>query len=245
MHPKRPFALFWFIVGAGLLALTGCATGAQEPARVNTAVVPANRDGPKHRGFVALAKQGGIDALFLGDSITDFWRESNPATNHNGKAVFDQYFGGMRVANFGYSGDTTQQVLWRLQNGEGEGFQPKVVMLMIGTNNTGYVKGTTNLKNTSAEIAEGVTAVVHELRTRFPAARILLLGIFPRGDPGDINRVQIAAINATIARLNDNRHIFYLDIGSKFLDASGALPPDIMPDKLHPGPKGDVTGPRP
>ena len=83
-----------------------------------------------------------------------------------GKPVFDKYFGSIKTANFGIAGDTTQGVLWRLQNGEGEGYKPKAIMLMIGTNNTG--------RNTPTEIAMGVAAVVFELRKDFPDAKILL-----------------------------------------------------------------------
>src|SRR6185312_13361727 len=106
------------------------------------------------------------------------------------------------------AGDTTQGVLWGLQNGEGQGFSPKAIMLMIGTNNTGG--------NTAPEIAEGIGAVVMEMRKDFPNAKILLLAVFPRGNPGDRVRDQIAEINKTIAKLDDGQHVFYLDIGPKF-----------------------------
>jgi lysophospholipase L1-like esterase len=209
---------------------------AVRPPRVNPAVVPALNPGfrTKHAANVARAKQGDIDLLFLGDSITDFWRNAGPAGVANppraGKVVFDQYYGAMKTANFGISGDSTQGVLYRLRDGEGEGFQPKAIMLMIGTNNAGYC--------TSAEIAEGVGAVVLELRHDFPDAKILLLGIFPRGNPGDALRQTVLDVNPIIARLDDRHDVFYLDIGAKFLDADGVLQPDIMPDKLHPTEKG-------
>ena len=133
----------------------------------------------------------------------------------------------MRTANFAISGDTTQGVLWGLENGEGQGFQPKAIMLMIGTNNTG--------PNTAPEIAEGVGAVVLEMRRDFPDAKILLLAIFPRSVPGDPVRDKIAEINRTIARLDDQRHVFYLDIGAKFLDERGVfLPNAFRADNLHP-----------
>jgi lysophospholipase L1-like esterase len=211
---------------------------AVRPPRVNPATVPAlNPDyRPKHAANVALAQKGGIDLLFMGDSITDFWRNAGAAGVANppkaGKAVFKQYYGGMKAANFGISGDTTQGVLYRLQHGEGQGFQPKAIMLMIGTNNAGSCS--------SAEIAEGVGAVILEMRKDFPDAKILLLGIFPRGSPGDAVRQTVLAVNPLIAKLDDGQHVFYLDIGSKFLDADGVLQPDIMADKLHPNEKGYV-----
>jgi lysophospholipase L1-like esterase len=158
------------------------------------------------------------------------------------KAMFEKYFGAIKTANFAISGDTTQGVLWGLKNGEGQGFQPKAVMLMIGTNNTG---GTNNAgTSTAAEIAEGVGAVVLELRNDFPNAKILLLAIFPRGVPGDSVRDKIAEINRLIARLDDQRHVFYLDIGARFLDERGYFLMDAFrADNLHPQAKGyDIWG---
>jgi lysophospholipase L1-like esterase len=211
-----------------------------QPARLNVAATytqTTQRMGPRHEGFVEIAKKGDIDLLLHGDSITDWWVQGD-----ENKAMFEKYFGGIKTANFAVAGDTTQGVLWGLKNGEGQGFQPKAVMLMIGTNNTG---GTNNAGTmTAAEIAEGVGAVVQEMRTDFPEAKILLLAIFPRGVPGDSVRDKIADINRTIAKLDDQRHVFYLDIGAKFLDDKGYfLPGTFRPDNLHPVAKGyDIWG---
>src|SRR5262249_5036564 len=144
--------------------------------------------------------------------------------------------GSMRTANFAVAGDTTQGVLWGLKNGEGQGFQPKAVMLMVGTNNTGA--------STAPEIAEGVGAVGLEMRKDFPDARILLLAIFPRSVPGDPVRDKIAEANTIIARLDDQRHVFFMDIGAKFLDEKGVFLPDAFrADNLHPQAKGyDIWG---
>jgi lysophospholipase L1-like esterase len=204
-----------------------------QPPRLNVAATftqTNQRMSPRHEEFVAQAKQGNIDLLLHGDSITDWWlQEAN-------KPVFDKYFGHIRTANFAIAGDTTQGVLWGLKNGEGQGFQPKAVMLMIGTNNTGAFTG--------PEIAEGVGAVVLELRRDFPAAKILLLAIFPRSVPGDPVRDKIAEVNRIISRLADQQHVFYLDIGQKFLDDKGVFLPDsFRPDNLHPQAKGyDIWG---
>jgi lysophospholipase L1-like esterase len=204
-----------------------------QPPRMNVAATftqTNQRMGARHEGFVATAKQGNIDLLLHGDSITDWWQlDAN-------KPVFDKYFGNMRTADFAVAGDTTQGVLWGLRNGEGQGFQPKAVMLMIGTNNTG--------QSTGPEIAEGVGAVVMELRRNFPSAKILLLAIFPRGVPGDPVRDKIAEVNQIISRLDDQKNVFYLDIGRKFLDDKGAFLPDsFRADNLHPQAKGyDIWG---
>ena len=204
-----------------------------QPPRLNVAATftqTNQRMGPRHEGFAATARQGNIDLLLHGDSITDWWRqEAN-------KPVFDKYFGGLKTANFAIAGDTTQGVLWGLRNGEGQGFQPKAVMLMIGTNNTGAF--------TAPEIAEGIGAVIMELRRDFPDAKILLLAIFPRGRPGDPVRDKIADVNRIVAKLDDGQHVFYLDIGRKFLDDNGVFLPDsFRPDNLHPQAKGyDIWG---
>ena len=129
-----------------------------QPPRLNTAATYTQttlRMGPRHEGFVATAQAGNIDLLLHGDSITDWWVQGD-----ENKAVFQKYFGDIRTANFAIAGDTTQGVLWGLKNGEGQGFQPKAVMLMIGTNNTGT--------HTAPEIAEGIGAIVLELRQNFP-----------------------------------------------------------------------------
>jgi beta-glucosidase len=189
------------------------------------------RRGARHEGFVQRAQQGGIDLLLDGDSITDWWVQGP-----ENQAMFDKYFGNIRTANFAIAGDTTQGVLWGLHNGEGQGFQPKAVMLMIGTNNSG--------SSSAAEIAEGVGAVVLEMRHDFPDAKILLLAIFPRSVPGDPVRDRIAEANRIIARLDDQKHVFFMDIGSKFLDDKGVfLPGTFRPDLLHPVAGGyDIWG---
>jgi lysophospholipase L1-like esterase len=206
------------------------------PRAINPAIVPGLNPGfrTKHAANVELARKGDIDLLFMGDSITDFWRNPGRGDNANppmaGKAVFDRTWGDVKTANFGISGDTTQGVLFRLKDGEGEGFAPKAIMLMIGTNNASNCS--------TAEIAEGVGAVVLELRKDFPNAKILLLGIFPRANPGDDLRKTVLEVNPIIAKLDDHQHVFYLDIGNRFLAPDGTIAAEIMADKLHPTQKG-------
>jgi lysophospholipase L1-like esterase len=205
-----------------------------EPPRLNIAATytqTMQRRGPRHQGFVEIAKQGNIDLLLHGDSITDWW-----VANDANKAMFEKYFSGIRTANFAIAGDTTQGVLWGLKNGEGQGFQPKAVMVMIGTNNSGTFS--------APEIAEGIGAVVLEMRRNFPDAKILLLAIFPRSVPGDPVRDKIAEVNRIIARLDDQQHVFFMDIGAKFLDERGFFLADAFrPDNLHPQAKGyDIWG---
>jgi lysophospholipase L1-like esterase len=195
-----------------------------EPPRLNVAATYTQTGvrAPRHDAFVEIAKKGDIDLLLHGDSITDWWTQGDAS-----KAVFDKYFGSMKTANFAVAGDTTQGLLWGLKNGEGEGFSPKAIMLMIGTNNMG--------SNTAEEVAEGVGAVVMELRKDFPTAKILLLAIFPRSVPGDQIRDKIAQTNKIISKLDDQKNVFYMDIGQKFLDPQGNFLPDTFRnDNLHP-----------
>jgi lysophospholipase L1-like esterase len=219
--PSRIAFLAW-------LAFT-CAVTAQ-----NTATNPVPRDPrwvQRHEGFVEEAKKGGTDVLFLGDSITDFWR-------NRGSNVWNTYYAPRHAANFGISGDRTEHLLWRMTHGELDGVKPRVVVLMIGTNNTGKERNSEKIRNTTPEVIEGVTTVVKELRLKLPESKILLLAIFPSGEVSDPQRAQVKEINEVIAKLADGKMIIFLDIGPKFLEPDGTLPKDVMPDLLHPSTKG-------
>ena len=211
------------------IALLLTAAFAANAAAQNTAIIAAPFQERRHAQFLEIAKAGDIDCLFMGDSITDWWART-------GKPVYDEFFGGLKCANFGIAGDRTQGVLWRMQNGELEGYSPKVMMLMIGTNNLG---GATRPGNTPEEIAEGITTIVTKFRTTFPGAKVLLLGVFPRGATPDAwHRERIRAINSIIAKLHDGQNITYMDIGPKLLEADGTIARVVMADGLHPTAKG-------
>jgi N-acetylglucosamine-6-sulfatase len=228
--------LFGFLVPAAIAASQGAApaapaqgapaAGAKPPAGPpQPATVPAPRDDARHKTFLAIAAGSPIELLFVGDSITDGWRNA-------GQTLWDQHFGSLKAANFGIGGDTTQGVLWRMQNGELAGFKAKLIVMMLGTNN--IPRG-----NSNDEIVEGLRLIVQEFRTRQPQARVLLLGIFPRGvEATHQYRAPIKDINSKLAKLADNKQIYFMDIGDKFLAADGTLTPEIMPDALHPNFKG-------
>jgi len=216
------------LLTAGLvLATWGAAQGGDKKNPAATAMPRMNKEKKpdpnwmkRHEGFVEIAKKGDVDILFLGDSITDAWR---------GKAAqptWEKYFAPHKAANFGIGGDRTQHVLWRLQHGELDGIQPKVAVVMIGTNNTG--------SESASQIAEGITAIVKTIREKSPKTKVLLLGVFPRAEKADNPaRAKIAEINKTISKLDDGKNVRYLDIGAKFLKDDGMLTKDIMPDYLH------------
>jgi len=197
---------------------------------------PQARDDARHQGFVEIAKKGDIGLLFVGDSITDWF--SNPRGGRGGAPaaatgieVWNANFAQYKPANFGIAGDRTQGVLWRMQNGELEGFKAKLIVLMLGTNNLAG--------NPLDEIADGNRLIIEEFKKRQPQAKVLLLGVFPRNaDPANPLRAQIKELNSKLAKLADNKQVFYMDIGDKFLTADGTLTTEVMGDGLHPTAKG-------
>jgi lysophospholipase L1-like esterase len=189
-----------------------------------TTAQPAEKDAPRHTGFLADIKKahGEINLVFVGDSITDGWRGG-------GKAVWQKQFAPYKALNLGISGDRTEHVLWRMKNGELDGYKAKLFVIMIGTNNGG---------DSAPDVATGIDAIVKEIKAKQPQARILLLGIFPRSEKPDATRAKNDEVNKIIAKMDDNKTLKYLDIGDKFLTADKTLSKDIMPDFLHPNAKG-------
>ena len=211
------------------------------PLRANTAVTPTPLgEGwlKRHEEFVTEAKAGGIDLLFLGDSLADDWRYETQKDIPRGKRIWDREYAPLHAANFGISGDRTQHLLWRLQHGEIDGISPKVVVLMIGNNNAGLNPDKVTLRNTAPEIIEGIRAVVAEIRKRLPSSRILLLGVLPRGKKDNPVWPELAEVNATLKTWDDGEHVRYLDLLAGFLTADGELSRDLMPDLSHPDEKG-------
>jgi lysophospholipase L1-like esterase len=207
------------------------------PRRPSTLVpVTQNRDWrvydwtARHREASALMRSRRPDIVMLGDSITHFWGGEPIGGRRTGVAEWDRFFAGRSVVNLGYGWDRTENVLWRLDNGEFEGVTPKVVVLMIGTNNITL--------NTPDEIAAGVEAICTEIHERSPATKILLLAIFPRGQKPDATRAKVDDVNRLLARLDDRDDVTFLDIGARFLEPDGSISPDVMYDFLHPTAKG-------
>jgi lysophospholipase L1-like esterase len=177
-----------------------------------------------HEGFLKRAKEGKVDLLFLGDSITQGWGNN---------AVWQKHYGSLNAVNFGIGGDTTENVLWRILNGEIDGISPKVAVLMIGTNNFG-LEG-----HQPPDVVKGITTIVQTLRKKLPSTKILLLGIFPRDEkPATESRKKIQTVNEQIAKLEDKKNVRYLDFGAKFTSPDGTLSKEIMPDFLHLSEKG-------
>jgi len=223
---------------ASLVALVTSLVAAS--AANNYAVQPVLHPGTekRHETFNVVSKKGEAELVFLGDSITHGWEGK-------GKAVWEKHWASLKAANFGIGGDRTEHVLWRLENGNFDGLKPKAIVLMIGTNNTGHQGRPQKELNgavyecTAEQTAEGIKAILAKLRQKCPDAKILVLGIFPRGaNKEDKFRQQNEATNAIVKGYADGNKIFFLDVGAKFLEADGTLSKTIMPDLLHPNEKG-------
>ena len=154
-------------------------------------------------------RQGRIDLLFVGDSITEYWRMGDYLGYARGREVWDKVFVPLHAANFGSRGYRTQNGLWRIEDGALDGLTPKLVVLMIGTNNLSAPESPQKkadpdrIAREETEAAVGVAAVATELRSRLPGSKILLLGIFPRGQRGSPIRSEIRWVNARLAKLDD------------------------------------------
>lgn len=180
----------------------------------------------RHAAKVAETKAGGAKIIFLGDSITQGWETA-------GKSVWDQRYAGRQAANYGFGGDSTQHVLWRVQNGEFDGASPQAIVLLIGTNNARHGDFT------PGQIADGIHAILDALAGKCPHAKVLLLGILPRGpDAADPWRRKCEAVNVLLPALADGQRIHHLNVNAKLTSPDGSLAKDIAPDLLHLSAKG-------
>lgn len=211
-----------------VLALAFAVPAFAQDAKDNPATKVLNRDNATHQQLLKDVQKGEGDVVFIGDSITEGWAGT-------GRKTWAESFAPLKALNLGISGDQTGHVLWRITEGkELEPIKPKLAVIMIGTNNT--------RSHTAEQIAGGIKAIVAELQKQKPDMKILLLGVFPRADgidpnftvvPTDKLNKKIAAINEIIAKLADEKKVFYKDIGAKLLNKDGGLERKVMPDLLH------------
>ena len=174
-----------------------------------------------HEQLLQKARTGRIDVYFEGDSITRRWGTSDEQYKHF-LANWRQNFFGWNAANFGWGGDTTQNILWRLENGELENINPKVIVLMAGTNNVGKKSPEGANDARVDDIARGIKAIVDLCRRKAPKATIVLMGITPRNDNIAVMSI-INQINARIAKLADGKKLLYLNINDRLADKNGRL----------------------
>lgn len=210
------------------------------PAIVDASAPVARTDKPAfytlHDEFLARGKSGPIGVLFLGDSITERWKQA--------PHIWEHYFGKYQPANFGIGGDRTHNVVWRIENGELDGIKPRVVVLMLGTNNTDV--------HSAEQIAAADEKIIGMIRKKIPGAKVLLLAIFPRDARKNADGLIIEAnvadaakraavidkANALLAKLDDGKQVRFLNINHVFLGRDGRIPWTIMPDQLHLSPAG-------
>jgi beta-glucosidase len=181
----------------------------------------------RHEEILQRLSKGQVRLVFFGDSIMEDW--SGP-----GQGIWSKYYAPLDAVNFGIRGNTIEFMRWRIDNGELDGISPKVLILLIGTN---------NIFASADGLFQGSIWIVRYIHAKLPKTRILILGIFPRGaDPKDPYvagmRVKIKAVNGALALLENGKDIRYLDIGDKLIGADGKIPADIMPDGLHLSVKG-------
>jgi len=197
----------------------------------HSAIDPAPRPDQGWKDRQALLNQRAKDAgeraevIFIGDSITQGWEGE-------GKEVWAKQYTKYNAVNLGIGGDRTQHVLWRLENGNLEGLKPKAAVVMIGTNNSN------GEDNSVQQIADGVRAIVQKLREKLPTTKVVLVGIFPRGENPNPQRGKILQVNQIIHKLADGQNVIWVDFGHKFINDQGEIPHDLMPDYLHLTQKG-------
>ena len=230
---------------AGSYAVEEPAKAKGEPPVALSGPNPAAAAKPRHEVWLdahrkrdARLRDGNVDVLLIGDSITAGW---NKQPN-----LIKKFLGDLHVVNLGHPADKTENILWRLQNHSFEKIDPGVAVVMAGTNNSNRDE------YTPGQIAGGVRAIVAEIRKKLPQTRILLLGIFPRGSQEhriEIKQgrtaagmnpqwVKIDTANRMISALADGQMVVYLNINREFLSEKGELPVEVMPDLLHPNERG-------
>jgi lysophospholipase L1-like esterase len=226
--PNWPAFFDWIAQYIPAPALPADTTPVAEPSDV-----PASRTDQNsmiaHFQLLQKAAKGGIDVYFEGDSITRRWGTSDAAWKPM-LANWTANFYGWNAADFGWGADMTQNILWRLKNGELDGVEPKVIVLLAGTNNIGAGQS-------ADEVARGVEAIVKTCRQKAPKATIILTGIFPRNDNMSVLPT-IRAANAQLAKFSDGRQVRFIDVSAGLADADGKLYDDMTVDHLHPTAKG-------
>ena len=225
-RPSLVLSFLPFLLGFAFLSIWPASVSAEQIKATIPAPQTASWWSARHARAVARIQQGPVDLLSIGDSTRQGWEE-------DGRRVWDTFYGRRQAVNLGFNSDQTDNVLWRLQHGEIDGITPKLAIVMIGTNNA------TRREDPPEETAAGVHAILTTLRTRLPQTKILLLAVFPRGQSANdqLRRVN-QAVNERLRAFADQRHVFFLDLGPRFLDKAGRLYEEVMPHALHPNERG-------
>ena len=233
------------VAGAACLALSFSVGQRPVPPQAVAGVQapdgPADRSAPRtdqnssiaHTQLLEKAARGGIDIYFVGDSIVRRWGAIDyPELLANWR----QNFWGWNAGDFGWGADKTQHILWRLEHGELDGVNPKVIVILAGTNNVGPQPGEAGKV---ADITRGLAAILAICRQKAPDAVIVLTAIFPRNDNMAV-LPEIDRVNANIERMADGRSVRFLNVNHRLADRDGRLLDGMMnpSDQLHPTIKG-------
>ena len=258
MITTRHLLLFVF---ATLFGLSQIAVRAHDPASLTPATLtkiaaapPADQprhtkssESARHKAKVEAVKTGSYDLVLIGDSITQCLEDGGEWKPLN--KVWEKYYAPRKALNLGYSGQRTEDVLWRLDNGELDfASSPKVFMLLIGTNNTDdqHYPSVHNAE----QLVAGTKAILDRIKARHPTSKILILRVLPCGGPRDkttyhrtYNRSEdmqavLRDAHERMPALADNQQVFYLDVNSVFLSPDGTVNPALMPDLIHPNADG-------
>jgi lysophospholipase L1-like esterase len=225
------------LVVAGIAIASLMLAQTDPPAQADQPVPRSDKNSQvAHEQLLAKTRQGRINIYFEGDSITRRWGATDyPQLLEN----WNKNFFGWNAADFGWGADRVENILWRLENGELDGVNPKIIVLLAGTNNVGKRVPPQGMDHAAADITKGLAAVVRVMQSKAPDAIVILMGIFPRNDSMEVMPV-IDKVNANLARMADGRKIRYLNINHELADADGKLYDGMMnaTDKLHPALKG-------
>jgi lysophospholipase L1-like esterase len=224
----------WQVALLSWLTIPGATLAAEPPPRMSADVPQERQDANSrqaHQDLLAKRGKGQIDLYFLGDSITRRWGAAEPKYSAL-LAHWQKSFHGWNAANFGWGGDNTRNILWRLDHEELSGVNPRVIVIMAGTNN--LIQAPNAAPDTLAtDVARGIEAILKRCQQLAPQARIVLMGITPRNDDARHMPV-IERINAQLARLADGNRVKFIDLRGQLADAQGMLLPGMTdPDKLH------------
>ena len=208
---------------ASLLSVGACGCSGVASRKPSTVIPTRTRNAYGHwlrqEAYNQRISLGHVNLIFVGDSITQRW-------DRQGTQIWQKYYSRRNAVNLGVDGDRTQNVLWRLDHGNIDGIQPKVAVVMVGTNNSSD-------GDTAEEIADGIIAVCKKLRTRLPRTKILLLAVFPRGPQPSAQRQLNAKASQIASKIADGEMIHYMDIGDKLLAPDGSISREVMYDYLH------------
>lgn len=251
LHPSPAGARAWAEAMEPLLSRLMGDSSRSTASLTNTAIVPVTKleeDSynwwDRHAEVLRIKDSVNPEIVLIGNSITHFWggvpnlvyKDGKPR-QPNGPTAWNSVFGSHRVLNLGFGWDRTQNVLWRLDNGELDNLHPRLVVIDIGTNNTSQTEHARI--NTAAEITEGIAAVIARVRSKVPHARIVVMNIFPREkDPQNPRRLLINDINKELTAFAAQQHITLVNIGPQMLNPDGTFLPGIMLDFTHPSDKG-------